>query len=83
MANLACGSAGLGLVHALSSATRVQAPHGYQNGILLPHVAAFNRPALSAEVLGEVEQLSELYARVAFVARFDEADLPLTRSRRW
>jgi alcohol dehydrogenase class IV len=27
-------------------------------------------------VLGEVEQLSELYARVAFVASFDEADLP-------
>lgn len=76
MANLACGSAGLGLVHTLSSATRVKVPHGLQNGILLPHVAAFNRPALSADVLGEVEQLPELYARVGFEARFDEAQLP-------
>ena len=46
MANLACGNAGLGLVHALTSAPDVHLPHGYQNGVLLPHVAAFNRPAL-------------------------------------
>ena len=43
MANLACGNSGLGLVHALSSAPDVHLAHGYQNGVLLPHVAAFNR----------------------------------------
>ena len=46
MANLACGNSGLGLVHALTSAPDVHLPHGYQNGVLLPHVAAFNRPVL-------------------------------------
>ena len=45
MANLACGNSGLGLVHALSSAPDVHLPHGHQNGVLLPHVAAYNRAA--------------------------------------
>ena len=43
IANLACGNAGLGLVHALSLASAVRVSHGRQNGILLPHVAAFTR----------------------------------------
>ena len=76
MANLACGSAGLGLVHALSSATVVRLPHGLQNGVLLPHVAAFNRAVVSPEASAEVEALGPLLDAVAFVPRFNAADLP-------
>jgi alcohol dehydrogenase class IV len=36
MANLACGNAELGLVHALTSAPGVRLPHGYQNRCCLP-----------------------------------------------
>jgi alcohol dehydrogenase class IV len=73
LANLACGSAGLGLVHALSSATRVRLPHGLQNGVLLPHVAAFNRPVLSRDAVAEVDLLEGLYAELAFEPTFDPA----------
>ena len=52
MANLACGSSGLGLVHALSSATRLRVPHGRANGVLLPWVAAFNRRGPAAAGTG-------------------------------
>jgi alcohol dehydrogenase class IV len=76
MANLACGNAGLGLVHALSSATSVRLPHGLQNGVLLPHVAAFNRPVLSTAALAEVEALDRLYAELRFEPRFDARALP-------
>jgi alcohol dehydrogenase class IV len=76
MANLACGNAGLGLVHALSSATSVRLPHGLQNGVLLPYIAAFNRPVLSAEALAEVDALAGLYAELGFEARFDADALP-------
>ena len=70
MANLACGNAGLGLVHALTSAPDVHLPHGYQNGVLLPHVAAFNRPALDGPAAGALDGLDELYATIGFDARF-------------
>jgi alcohol dehydrogenase class IV len=70
MANLACGNAGLALVHALSSATSVRLPHGLQNGVLLPYVAEFNRPVLGPEALTEVEALPGLYAELGFAAQF-------------
>ena len=66
IANLACGNSGLGLVHALSSAPSVHLPHGYQNGVLLPHVARFN---------GLGEPLDELYAEIGFEARFRPGEL--------
>ena len=66
IANLACGNSGLGLVHALSSAPSVHLPHGYQNGVLLPHVARFN---------GVGEPLDELYDEIGFEARFRPGEL--------
>jgi alcohol dehydrogenase class IV len=72
MANLACGNAELGLVHALTSAPGVRLPHGYQNGVLLPFVAEFNRPALSVEARREIDQLPAFYEQIGFDARFDD-----------
>jgi alcohol dehydrogenase class IV len=71
MANLACGNAELGLVHALTSAPGVPLPHGHQNGVLLPFVAEFNRPALRDEVVREIEELPGFYERIGFNARFE------------
>jgi len=70
MANLACGNSGLGLVHALSSAVDVHLPHGYQNGVLAPHVAAFNREFVAAAVVAEIDALAALYEEIGFEARF-------------
>ncbi|HET6174474.1 MAG TPA: iron-containing alcohol dehydrogenase [Gaiellales bacterium] len=75
MANLACGSSGLGLVHALSSATRLRAPHGRANGVLLPWVATFNREALSARALAESERILPLYERILFEPSLRPGDL--------
>ncbi|MGH2872227.1 MAG: iron-containing alcohol dehydrogenase, partial [Solirubrobacteraceae bacterium] len=74
-ANLACGNAGLGLVHALSSAASVRLPHGRQNGVLLPHVAAFNGPMLRPAVARTVELLGGLYEPIGFGARFADGEL--------
>ena len=71
MANLACGNAELGLVHALSSAPGVRLPHGYQNGVLLPHVAEFNRTVLSEEAAAEIAHLPAFYEQIGFEARFE------------
>jgi alcohol dehydrogenase len=75
IANLSCGSAGLGLVHALDSAPGVTLAHGYQNGVLLPHVAAFNDPVLRPEVRAEVVRLNTLYAHLGFTPRFAAGEL--------
>jgi alcohol dehydrogenase class IV len=82
IANLACGSAELGLVHALSSAAAVRLPHGYQNGVLLPHVAAFNRRALSPEAVAAVDRLDPLYRQVGFEPRFAAGELTAEQSER-
>ncbi|MFT3864252.1 MAG: iron-containing alcohol dehydrogenase [Solirubrobacterales bacterium] len=76
MANLACGNSRLALVHALTSSPDVHLPHGHQNGVLLPHVAAFNEPALSDAARAEIAHLPELLDEVGFVPRFapDELD---------
>ena len=75
MANLACGSSGLGLVHALSSATRLRAPHGRANGVLLPWVATFNRGALGARARAEGERILPLYERIGFEPCLRPGDL--------
>ena len=76
MANLACGNSGLGLVHALSSAPSVHLPHGYQNGVLLPHVARFNGAGGASS--------TALYAEIGFEARFRPGELSAARtSTRW
>jgi alcohol dehydrogenase class IV len=70
MANLACGHSGLGLVHALTASPDVHLPHGYQNGVLLPHVAAFNAAVVSPEAAAEMGALGGLYAAVGFEPSF-------------
>jgi alcohol dehydrogenase class IV len=74
MANLACGNAEMGLVHALSAAPSVHLPHGYQNGVLLPWVAAYNRPAVREAVVAEIDALPALYEAIGFSPRFTEVD---------
>jgi alcohol dehydrogenase class IV len=75
MANLACGSSGLGLVHAISSATRLHAPHGRANGVLLPWVASFNRGAIGRRALEESERIFPLYERIGFEPSLRPGDL--------
>jgi alcohol dehydrogenase class IV len=75
MANLACGNSGLGLVHALSSAPDVHLAHGYQNGVLLPHVAAFNRPRVGAAAASEIDELEALYREIGFRESFAREEL--------
>jgi alcohol dehydrogenase class IV len=75
MANLACGNSGLGLVHALSSSVEVHLPHGYQNGVLLPHVAGFNRDFVAEPVVAEIDALAALYGGIGFDARFGAGEV--------
>jgi alcohol dehydrogenase class IV len=75
MANLAGGNARLALVHALTSAPDVHLAHGYQNGVLLPHVASFNEPALGDAARREIEHLPALLDEVGFKARFAAGEL--------
>lgn len=65
-ANMACGNSGLGLVHALSSSPAVKLPHGLQNGVLLPHVAAFNAELLQPGGRALLPQIDALYEAVGF-----------------
>lgn len=69
-ANMACGNSGLTLVHALSAAPTVHVPHGRQNGILLPHVARFNRAVSDADTRQLVSRLDALYRELDFPARY-------------
>jgi alcohol dehydrogenase class IV len=78
MANLACGPSGLGLAHALASATSVRLPHGYQTAVLLPHVAAFNAPALGAEAAATVAAGLDVYDAIGFAGRFADGEVPAT-----
>lgn len=74
-ANLACGNAGLGLVHALSSAPSVRLPHGYQNGSLLLHVADFNAQLLDPAHRRYVERIAQLYLEIGFPGQFAAGEL--------
>ena len=75
MANLAGGNSRLALIHALTSSPDVHLPHGYQNGVLLPHVAAFNEPALGDPARREIDQLPSLLEEVDFDPRFKPGEL--------
>jgi alcohol dehydrogenase class IV len=75
MANFACGNAGLGLVHALSSATTIRVPHGRQNGIFLPIVAEYNRSVVSAATAVEIERLTPLYRLTNIPTTFEPGEL--------
>jgi alcohol dehydrogenase class IV len=75
MANLACGSSELGLVHALSLSTAVELPHGYQNAVLMPHVAAFNRTELPERTQAEIDRILPLYDRIEFDPHFRRGEL--------
>jgi alcohol dehydrogenase class IV len=75
MANLACGSSELALVHALSLSTAVHLAHGYQNAVLMPHVAAFNRPAMPERAQAVVDQLLPLYEEIGFDPHFRDGEL--------
>jgi alcohol dehydrogenase class IV len=80
MANLACGNAEMGLVHALTSAPGVHLPHGYQNGVLLPWVAEFNGPALTDDVRREIATLGAFYEELGFDPRFSAGELSVADS---
>ena len=75
MANLACGSAGLGLVHALSSQTAVHVSHGRQNTVLLPHVGAFNLPVVNVETRTEIQRLDDLYRSLGIDGRWRAGEI--------
>ena len=74
-ANLACGNSGLAVVHALTSASAVRLPHGYQNGVLLPHALELNRATVSEPAAAEMAHLPELYEAIGFVPRFAPGEL--------
>jgi len=76
LANIACGNAGLGLVHALTSASGIHVPHGRQNGIVLPIVAEFNRPLLSDAARAEIDRIDEFYDAISAVRAYAPEDLP-------
>lgn len=82
MGNIACGSAGLGLVHAMANAIP-DVPHGFACGALLIPVLEFNLPACEPKMArmaaalgvgpGEpdaarrgIGNLRDLYARIGF-----------------
>jgi alcohol dehydrogenase class IV len=75
IANLACGNSGLGLVHALTSSPTVHLAHGYQNGVLLGHVARFNSGVVGDAVKRQLDELDALYRRIGFPDRFAAGEL--------
>lgn len=75
LANFGCGNAGLGLVHALSSSSSIRIPHGRQNTVLLPVVAAFNRGVVSAGVTTEIDLLDRLYEEAGIPTGFEQQEL--------
>lgn len=75
MANLACGNAGLGLTHALASAPAVTLPHGYQIGVMLPHVAAFNRAAVSPRVAKLIDRIGPFYEELGLRSEFRPGEI--------
>lgn len=47
----------------------------YQNGVLLPHVAAFNADVVSPDAAAEIARLDDLYAEIGFDAAFAAGEL--------
>jgi alcohol dehydrogenase class IV len=75
MANLACGNAEMGIVHALTSAPDVHLAHGYQNGVLLPYVADYNASVLSSAAAEHASGVRDLYAEIGFEPSFAAGEL--------
>lgn len=79
MAGIAFDHAGLGLCHALSHGLggRFHIPHGRLNGILLPHVMAYNREACSYGMLGSnpVFSVSRLARRLRIPRTLSDAGI--------
>jgi alcohol dehydrogenase class IV len=75
IANLACGSSELGLVHALTLSTAVHLAHGYQNAVLMPHVAAFNRQDVPERTQQVIDGIIPLYDRIGFDPHFRPGEL--------
>jgi len=48
-ANLACGNAKLGLVHAMTFVYGISLPHGLKDGIVLPYVMEYNLPVAKSK----------------------------------
>jgi len=69
-ANMACGNSGLALVHALTTSPDIRIPHGLQNAVLLPYVAAFNNGELSVEARALVPLIDALFAQLGFEPSF-------------
>lgn len=76
LANIACGNAGLGLVHALTSSSHMHIAHGRQNGVALPHVAHFNQPLLSVAAASEVDLIHPFYDAIDAPVRFRPDEVP-------
>jgi alcohol dehydrogenase class IV len=90
MANIACGMAGLGLIHALTLWSS-PVPHGLACALVMPHALAFTLPArpektaglaralggAGVEPVGQVVGLlTDLYRQAGVPTRMPEADLP-------
>ena len=75
MANFACGNSGLSLVHAVTGSSKIRIPHGRQNSVVLPLVAEFNRPVVSADVIAEIDALPRLYQDARIPTAFDADEL--------
>lgn len=76
LANIACGNSGLGLVHALTSASSIHVAHGRQNGILLPIIGEFNRPLLSDAARAELDRIDAFYEEIDAPRWFGADELP-------
>lgn len=81
IANLACGNSRLALVHAITSSPQVTLSHGFQNAVLLPHVADFNRAVVPAAAQPLLARLPGLYADVGFEPTFGPHGDALTARR--
>ena len=76
MANMACGNARLGLVHAIAQPAEgmFKIPHGVAIGIFLPHILEFNllagrqRMMTLAETMGDFERVDQSKGESAFDA---------------
>jgi alcohol dehydrogenase class IV len=53
----------------------VHLAHGHQNGILLPHVAEFNRAVVGAQAAAEIDALDALYRTIGFGTSFARGEL--------
>lgn len=81
-ANIACGNSGMGLAHALAATPAVDLPHGQRVGIMLPHVAAFNSPAIEDEEARRLMSLIDsFYDTIDFTPQFPDGSVTTEQAR--